>query len=87
MTNFKFQKGQRVTVKIWGAGVIDALPYNADSDVYGVLLDKPDMIVTSHGVVPDRWKPVPEKYIKAETKVKTTNDTYQFRHSTTMPDR
>ena len=60
----KFQLDQRVSTPI-GDGVIDTMPYNEDSDVYGVWLDKPIMHETSHGVVPLHWKPVPEKYIKA----------------------
>ena len=60
----KFQLDQRVSTQI-GDGVIDTMPYNEDSDVYGVWLDKPIMHETSHGVVPLHWKPVPEKYIKA----------------------
>lgn len=63
MANFKFKKGQRVIVKFYGPGKIDVLPYNAESDVYGVRLDKPKMIETSHGVVPEHWVPVPEKFM------------------------
>lgn len=66
MAGFKFQKDQRVIVEHYGAGVVDVLPYNAGSDVYGVWLDKPVMRETSHGVVPDHWLPVPEKYMKVE---------------------
>lgn len=66
MANFKFKKGQRDIVEIYGAGEIDALPYYAGSDVYGVWLDKPEMIETSHGVVPNYWVPVPEKFMKSE---------------------
>lgn len=66
MADFKFQVGQRVVVEHYGAGEIDVLPYNAESDVYGVWLDKPEVIETSHGAVMNRWVPVPEKYIKKE---------------------
>lgn len=40
MANFKFQKGQRVYTPL-GPGVIDALPYNAESDRYMIWLDRP----------------------------------------------
>lgn len=60
----KFQLDQRVSTPI-GDGVIDTMPYNEDSDVYGVWLNRPIMHETSHGVVPLHWKPVPEKFIKA----------------------
>ena len=60
----KFQIDQRVSTPI-GDGVIDTMPYNEDSDVYGVWLNRPIMHETSHGVVPLHWKPIPEKYIKA----------------------
>ena len=66
MADFKFQVGQRVVVEHYGAGKIGLLPYNAESDVYGVWLDKPEMIETSHGVVMNRWVSVPEKYMKKE---------------------
>ena len=66
MANFKFKKGQRVIVGFYGSGEIDVLPYNAESDVYGVWLDKPKMIETSHGMAPNHWVPVPEKYLKFE---------------------
>ena len=66
MANFKFKKDQRVIVEFYGPGKIDVLPHNEESDVYGVWLDKPKIIVTSHGVVSDHWMPVPEKYMKSE---------------------
>lgn len=41
----KFRQGQRITVQIgpddFAIGSIDILPYNAESSVYGVWLDKP----------------------------------------------
>ena len=58
----KFQLDQRVSTPI-GDGVIDTMPYNEESDVYGVWLDKP--YIDSEGVNEGYWKPVPEKYIKA----------------------
>ena len=58
----KFQLDQRVSTPI-GDGVIDTMPYNEESDVYGVWLDKP--YIDSEGVNEGHWKPVPEKYIKA----------------------
>ena len=60
----KFKLDQRVSTPI-GDGVIDTMPYNEESDVYGVWLNRPIIHETSHGVVPLHWKPVPEKYIKA----------------------
>ena len=60
----KFKLDQRVSTPI-GDGVIDTMPYNEESDVYGVWLNRPIMHETSHGVVPLHWKPMPEKYIKA----------------------
>ena len=59
-----FQLGQRVNTPL-GPGVIDAMPYNDTTHVYGVWLDKPQVIETSHGVVLERWEPIPKKYIKA----------------------
>ncbi len=38
--NYKFQINQRVKTPL-GEGLIDALPYNEESDVYGVWLDRP----------------------------------------------
>jgi len=64
MANFHFEIGQRVIVEHYGAGRIETLPYNEKSDVYGVWLDKPEMIETSHGTVPNHWVPVPEKYMR-----------------------
>lgn len=66
MAGFKYSVGQRVVVEHYGAGEIDALPYNAESDIYGIWLDRPEVIETSHGVVMNRWVPVPEKFMKAE---------------------
>lgn len=66
MAGFKFQVGQRVVVEFYGAGEIDVLPYNKESYTYGVWLDIPEFIETSHGVVANHWVPVHEKYIKAE---------------------
>lgn len=64
MANRKFQLDQRVSTPL-GEGVIDTMPYNDESDVYGVWLDKPEFHETSHGVVPLHWQPIPEKYITA----------------------
>lgn len=63
MTN-KFQLDQRVNTPL-GPGVIDAMPYNDTTHVYGVWLDKPQVIETSHGVVLERWEPILEKHITA----------------------
>lgn len=60
--DYKFQINQRVKTPL-GEGLIDALPYNEESDVYGVWLDRPQMIKTSSRVVPNRWVPVSGKYI------------------------
>lgn len=66
MANLRYSVGQRVVVEHYGAGEIDAPPCNAKSDVYGVWLDRPEVIETSHGAVMNRWVPVPEKFIKVE---------------------
>lgn len=50
----KFQLNQRVSTPI-GDGVIDTMPYNEDSDVYGVWLDKPRVIETSCGAITNQW--------------------------------
>ena len=60
----KFKLDQRVSTPL-GDGVINTMPYNEESDVYGVWLNRPIIHETSHGVVPLHWKPMPEKYIKA----------------------
>ena len=59
---YKFQLNQRVSTPI-GDGVIDTMPYNEDSDVYGVWLDRP--YINTAGVNEGHWNPVPEKFIKA----------------------
>lgn len=60
----KFQLNQRVRTPM-GDGVIDTMPYNDTTGVYGVWLDRPVIHETSTGVVPLHWEPVPEKYITA----------------------
>jgi len=60
----KFQLNQRVNTPL-GPGVIDTMPYNDTTHVYGVWLDKPRVIETSHGVVLNRWEPIHEKQITA----------------------
>ena len=60
----KFQIDQRVSTPL-GDGVIDALPYSEDSDVYGVWLDIPQVIETSSGAISNQWAPIPERKIKA----------------------
>ena len=62
MANYKFKLSQRVGTPI-GEGVIDAMPYNETTGVYGVWLDKP--YINEDGVNGGHWKPVPEKYITA----------------------
>lgn len=62
MANYKFQLNQRVSTPL-GEGVIDTMPYNDESDVYGVWLDKP--YINEGGENEGHWKPIPEKYITA----------------------
>ncbi len=62
MANNKFQLNQRVRTPI-GDGVIDTMPYNETTGVYGVWLDKP--YINDGGENEGHWKPVPEKYITA----------------------
>lgn len=60
----KFQLNQRVSTP-FGDGVIDTMPYNEDSDVYGVWLDKPRVIETSCGAITNQWEPIFERCITA----------------------
>lgn len=63
MANYKFQLNQRVRTTI-GDGVIETMPYNETTGVYGVWLDKP--YINEDGVNEGHWIPVPEKYITAQ---------------------
>ena len=65
MAKFKYELGQRVIVERYGAGSIDALPYNSESNTYGVWLDKPEVIETSHGTVLNQLVAVSERYISS----------------------
>ena len=58
----KFQLNQRVRTPI-GDGIIDTMPYNAESDTYGVWLDKP--YINDEGENEGHWKPIPERVITA----------------------
>ena len=62
MANYKFQLEQRVSTPI-GEGMIETMPYNETTGVYGVWLDKP--YINDGGVNEGHWIPVPEKYITA----------------------
>lgn len=62
MGNYKFKLNQRVNTPI-GEGVIDTMPYNETTGVYGIWLDKP--YYNNGGVNEGHWKPVLEKHITA----------------------
>ena len=58
----KYKIDQRVNTPK-GSGIIDTMPYNNETKVYGVWLDKPEIIETSKGSVLNRWVPVHEDQI------------------------
>lgn len=59
---YKFKLNEHVNTPK-GSGIIDTMPYNNESKVYGVWLDKPEIVETSKGTALNRWMPVHEDQI------------------------